>query len=136
MVRVRKRSIGSTSRPGGGSAGWRSSDSRATLTTPHSPTIPRTARRRHRCCAGCIVRASLAPGAERYICTTLMSTATPNAFELLERVLDQTAAAIAGVRPDQAALPTPCPSFDVRHLVNHTVYDVQTFASMVKGGER
>ncbi len=62
--------------------------------------------------------------------------ANPNAFELLDRVLDQTAAAIAGVRRDQAALPTPCPDFDVRALVNHTVYDVQTFASMVKGGDR
>jgi uncharacterized protein (TIGR03086 family) len=67
-----------------------------------------------------------------------MSTTSgnPNAFELLERAIDQTAAAIGGVRPDQATLPTPCANFDVRGLVNHTVYDVQTFASMVKGGER
>jgi uncharacterized protein (TIGR03086 family) len=52
---------------------------------------------------------------------------------LLARALDQTGALIAQVRPDQAGLPTPCRSFDVRALVNHTVLDVQQFTRMVGG---
>jgi uncharacterized protein (TIGR03086 family) len=52
---------------------------------------------------------------------------------LLARALDQTGALIARARPDQAGLPTPCRSFDVRTLVNHTVLDVQQFTRMVGG---
>jgi len=55
---------------------------------------------------------------------------------LLDRAIAQTGAIVAGVRADQAGLPTPCSEFDVRQLVNHLVYDVQTFITMVNGTER
>jgi uncharacterized protein (TIGR03086 family) len=61
--------------------------------------------------------------------------ATPS-LELLERALDQAGSIIARIRPDQAALPTPCTEFDVRALVNHVVFDIQTFAYNVGGGAR
>jgi uncharacterized protein (TIGR03086 family) len=52
---------------------------------------------------------------------------------MLSRALDQTGGLISGIRPEQAALPTPCRSWDVRALVNHIVYDLQQFARMVQG---
>jgi len=55
---------------------------------------------------------------------------------LLDRAIAQTGAIVAGVRPDQAGLPTPCSEFDVRQLLNHVVYDVQTFTTMLSGAER
>ena len=55
---------------------------------------------------------------------------------MLARALEQTGAIVARVRPDQASSPTPCTDWDVRALVNHTVYDLNLFTSMVTGGER
>jgi uncharacterized protein (TIGR03086 family) len=53
---------------------------------------------------------------------------------VLSRALDQTGDIISRVRPDQASLPTPCRSWDVRTLVNHTVLDVQRFVVSVNEG--
>jgi len=53
---------------------------------------------------------------------------------LLSRALEQTGAIIARLRPDQAGLPTPCSSWDVRALVNHVVLDVQHFTASASGG--
>ena len=47
-----------------------------------------------------------------------MTTAHSDALALLDRAIAQTAAAINNVRTDQAGLPTPCPAFDLRKLVN------------------
>jgi uncharacterized protein (TIGR03086 family) len=55
---------------------------------------------------------------------------------LLSKALDQTGSVISRVRPEQAALPTPCRSWDVRSLVNHVVHDVQMFTVVAKGGRR
>jgi uncharacterized protein (TIGR03086 family) len=57
-------------------------------------------------------------------------------LELLARALDQTGALVARIRSDQAGLPTPCSAFDVRALVNHTVYDLRTFRTLLAGGQR
>ncbi|MGI5165511.1 TIGR03086 family metal-binding protein [Spirillospora sp. CA-253888] len=54
---------------------------------------------------------------------------------LLTRALDQTGAVIARVRREQAGDPTPCPSWDVRTLVDHVVDEVARFAA-ITGGER
>ena len=62
--------------------------------------------------------------------------ATTPSLGLLERALDQAGTIVGRVRVDQASLPTPCTEFDVRALVNHLVFDMQTFAAGVRGGER
>jgi uncharacterized protein (TIGR03086 family) len=62
-------------------------------------------------------------------------TAASGSVALLTRALEQTGATIAGVRREQAALPTPCRDWDVRALVNHVVQDVQQFTVAVGGGE-
>jgi uncharacterized protein (TIGR03086 family) len=46
----------------------------------------------------------------------------------LEDVLNTTGAIVAGVRPDQYGLPTPCPDYDVGTLVSHIVGWVTVFA--------
>jgi uncharacterized protein (TIGR03086 family) len=48
-------------------------------------------------------------------------------ISVLDRTLDQTGELIANAKPDQAGLPTPCASFDLRALINHIVYDVRMF---------
>jgi uncharacterized protein (TIGR03086 family) len=50
--------------------------------------------------------------------------------QLLDRALDQAGTVIGRVRPDQAALPTPCRSWDVRALVAHVVEEVAGFAEI------
>ena len=61
---------------------------------------------------------------------------TNDPLGLLDRAISQTGAIVARVRPEQASLPTPCSEFDVRQLVNHLVYDAQTFTTMLTGAER
>ncbi len=51
----------------------------------------------------------------------------------LSRAIDQTGAVIAATRPDQATLPTPCRSWDVRTLVGHVVRDVEQFTATASG---
>jgi uncharacterized protein (TIGR03086 family) len=46
----------------------------------------------------------------------------------LEDVLHTTGAIVAGVKPDQYGLSTPCPDYDVATLVNHIVGWVTVFA--------
>jgi uncharacterized protein (TIGR03086 family) len=55
---------------------------------------------------------------------------------LLSRALDQAGTVVSRVRPEQAALPTPCRSWDVRALVNHLVNDVRMFTVVARGGTR
>jgi uncharacterized protein (TIGR03086 family) len=62
-------------------------------------------------------------------------TESSEPLALLARALDQAGAIIARVSPDQATLPTPCRSWDVRALVNHVVQDVQQFIARASGAE-
>jgi uncharacterized protein (TIGR03086 family) len=59
-----------------------------------------------------------------------------NLVALMARALDQTGAIIAAIRAEQANLPTPCRSWDVRALVNHVVDEVHQFAVVTGGGDR
>ncbi len=47
--------------------------------------------------------------------------------ELLSGILSKTGDVIAGVRPDQRELSTPCDDFDVSDLTNHLVGWIQVF---------
>src|SRR5437016_11580916 len=61
---------------------------------------------------------------------------SPSSLTPLFRALDQTGTVIAQIRPEQAALPTPCHSWDVRSLVNHVVDEVRRFAESAGTGKR
>lgn len=53
---------------------------------------------------------------------------------LLRRALDQAAAVIGTIRPDQAELATPCPDWNVRALVRHVVgHDLPNFMISARG---
>jgi uncharacterized protein (TIGR03086 family) len=62
--------------------------------------------------------------------------AADDPLALLTRALEQNCEIISRIRPDQSNLPTPCTDWDVRALVNHTVYDVQMFSASISGSER
>jgi len=53
--------------------------------------------------------------------------------DLLADALATTGAIIAGVRPDQEHLPTPCEQFDVQQLVSHLVGWSLSFAGRLSG---
>jgi uncharacterized protein (TIGR03086 family) len=53
--------------------------------------------------------------------------------DLLDTVLDKTGGLVAGVRPDQRSLPTPCPEYDVAALLDHLVEWMQRFATGAEG---
>ena len=54
-------------------------------------------------------------------------------IDQLESALRRTEAILAGVRADQAALPTPCADYDVARLVDHLVGWASSFAARVTG---
>jgi uncharacterized protein (TIGR03086 family) len=62
--------------------------------------------------------------------------AASDPFRLLARAIEQCGALVSGIRPEQAGLPTPCSEWNLRALVNHTVYDVQSFTAALNGSER
>ena len=55
-------------------------------------------------------------------------------LSLLARAVDQAGAVLAGVRDDQAHLPTPCRSWDVSELVAHLVHALRQFTVRAEGG--
>ena len=61
-------------------------------------------------------------------------TVSTEPVALLSRALEQVVTVIARVRPEQAQLPTPCRSWDLRTLVNHVVNDAQKFVVIARGG--
>jgi uncharacterized protein (TIGR03086 family) len=59
---------------------------------------------------------------------------TASDVDLLDSVFAKTERIIAGVRPDQAQLPTPCVDFDVARVVDHLVGWADSFAARLTGG--
>jgi uncharacterized protein (TIGR03086 family) len=53
--------------------------------------------------------------------------------DLYERALDQTVELVAGVRPDQLSLPTPCTGWDVRTLLTHMAGGNWNSAAVAEG---
>jgi uncharacterized protein (TIGR03086 family) len=53
--------------------------------------------------------------------------------DLAEKVLRETEATIAAVRPDQLHEPTPCSDYDVADLINHLVGWARSFAARFTG---
>jgi uncharacterized protein (TIGR03086 family) len=51
----------------------------------------------------------------------------------LAAVIDKTTALLAGVRPEQRALPAPCPDYDVAALTDHLVGWLRMFAARAAG---
>ena len=60
-------------------------------------------------------------------------TAAGESVEMLATALDQAGVLIERIKPEQAALPTPCRSWNLRDLVNHLVEDVDQFTASAKG---
>jgi uncharacterized protein (TIGR03086 family) len=62
-----------------------------------------------------------------------MMTVLNDPRALLTRAVDQIAAVIDGISPDQAGLPTPCRSWDVATLLGHLLEDVRYFSARASG---
>src|SRR5205823_11705164 len=56
-------------------------------------------------------------------------------LEGLAGALEHTRALVAAVPPKAAHAPTPCPPWDVEHLVDHLVQDLRHFTSTASGEE-
>jgi uncharacterized protein (TIGR03086 family) len=63
-----------------------------------------------------------------------MTDENPTGVDLLGRALAQTREVVAAVSPTQAALPTPCQSWNVSQLVAHIVRDLIVMEEMARGG--
>ncbi len=63
-----------------------------------------------------------------------MSSTPPDPRPLYRRSLIWVASLLAGVRPEQLELPTPCSEFDVRALAGHLVATVQRARVIGAGG--
>jgi uncharacterized protein (TIGR03086 family) len=61
-------------------------------------------------------------------------SSTPDAITVLERAYDDLAAVAASLTTEQLSLPTNCPGWDVRTLLNHTLGTAVMF-TMVNAGE-
>ncbi|MEV4015731.1 maleylpyruvate isomerase N-terminal domain-containing protein [Nonomuraea angiospora] len=62
---------------------------------------------------------------------------TPDeSLALLARALDQLGTVLSHLRQEQAGLPTPCRSWNVRQLLEHVVDEVDRFAASTATGER
>lgn len=66
------------------------------------------------------------PGAEAEVLNGLL--------DLLESAAAWTEEKVAGTRPDQLDLPTPCEEWDVRTLINHLLDSLEMFEGVAKGG--
>ena len=58
-----------------------------------------------------------------------------NSVATLSRALDQTGDVLSDIHRDQLGDPTPCPDWDVAHLIGHVVAGVGRFTESVNGGD-
>src|SRR5918997_94867 len=58
---------------------------------------------------------------------------TSDPLSVLVRAIGQAGDAVAGVKPDQAELPTPCRSWNVRQLIEHLIHDLEQFTKAAGG---
>jgi uncharacterized protein (TIGR03086 family) len=59
---------------------------------------------------------------------------TSDPLSVLVRAVGQAGDLVAGVKPEQADLPTPCRSWNVRQLVEHLIHDLEQFTKTASGG--
>jgi uncharacterized protein (TIGR03086 family) len=62
-------------------------------------------------------------------------TNTTDPREIHQRAVAQTESIVAAVVPAQFGLPTPCPEYDVRALLSHTVGGLNRIAMVGEGGD-
>ena len=62
-------------------------------------------------------------------------TNTTDPREIHQRAVAQTESIVAAVVPAQLGLPTPCPEYDVRALLSHTVGGLNRIAIVGEGGD-
>ena len=55
--------------------------------------------------------------------------------QLLERTMESTGRIIAGLKPEQYSLPTPCSDWDVRGVLNHIIGGNHFFVGIAAGGQ-
>ena len=58
---------------------------------------------------------------------------TPGPIELYQSAVDFMQPIIAGVRPDQMDLPTPCSEWNVRQIINHNLKVAECTLSLLSG---
>jgi uncharacterized protein (TIGR03086 family) len=66
---------------------------------------------------------------------TMATMSDPNPIARFDRAAGAADAVIAGVRPDQLDVDTPCSEWTVRQLLNHLVGGTLLFQRMTTGGE-
>jgi uncharacterized protein (TIGR03086 family) len=59
---------------------------------------------------------------------------TSDPLSVLVRAVGQAGDLVAGVKPEQADLPTPCRSWNVRQLIEHLIHDLEQFTKTASGG--
>ena len=58
-----------------------------------------------------------------------------NSIATLSRALDQTGDVLAAIHREQLSDPTPCPNWDVAHLIGHVLGAPGRFTESVQGGD-
>lgn len=59
---------------------------------------------------------------------------TSDPLAVLVRAVGQAGDVVAGIKPEQGDLPTPCRSWSVRELIQHLLHDLEQFTKVAGGG--
>jgi len=63
------------------------------------------------------------------------TTSRPDFLTAYHRAVDQLAGIVAGLGHADAARPTPCPAYDIEHLVGHVLTGLRRSARVAAGGD-